>query len=272
MLWVPSKTGTKIIHNMGTVGAFPGTTVTANATTLLDGAIVECISAANNVQDSWGIFVGVCAQAGPSGLATQGMVDILIGGVTDDVLIASLLCGPNPRALSSGWMFPLHIPGGLRIAARTANVVVSKVMSVVIMLYGGSPPPWRCGRKVTTIGTQINNARGQAIVPGASGGAATATELIASTAEPYFAFIPSFQVATDTTVATQQMNVGIGVGAATEERIGTWMFAGTTNEEWLGPFPQMYVEREIPAGTRLTMLAGCSSALDTYDGLIHAVS
>lgn len=202
-------------------------------------------------------------------------MDILIGGATDTVLIPALICGYAGTNMGGyTYFFPLHIPQGVRIAAIHANVRVSVTAQVVVNLYGGSPPPWRVGRRVTTYGTQINNARGQAVIPTASGGAASVTQMTASSTYDHFAFLPGFQPATDTTITPQgTVNIGIATGATTEERIGTWWFTKTTNEECSGPIHSFPAFQDVPAATRLTMLASNSGANDAaYDGLIYAVS
>lgn len=274
MLWTPQKGRTTVISNQGIVGtASFGTGVPSNATTLLDGAVTELISAANNTQDSWGISLYITA-TGAGASASEACMDILIGGATDDVLIPALICGYSslPQTWAS-YFFPLHIPQGKRIAASLASVRTSITSKVICHLYGGSPPPFRVGRKVTTYGTQVNNARGQAVVPTASGGAASVTEITASTTEDHFAVLPGFQPETDTTIAGIYHYIGIGVGAATEDRIGTWMYTSTSSEQFGGPFPPMPAFVDIPAGARLTMLASNSGANDAaYGGLIYAVS
>lgn len=275
MLWLPNNGRVNVITNAGIVGtATPGTGLPSNATTLLDGAVTEIISAANNVQESWGIKIWI-SSTGLAATAAEACADILIGGATDDVLIPALICGyAVAQGSGYGYYFPLHIPQGKRIAARLASVRVSITAQIVIWLYGGSNPPWQVGRKVTALGTQINNARGQAIVPTASGGAASVTQLIASTAEDYFALAPGFQAATDTTITPNgYVNIGIGLGAATEDRVGTWWFSKTTGEDMGGPWPTFPVFRDVPAGSRVTMLASNSGANDAaYDGLVYAVS
>jgi hypothetical protein len=143
-----------------------------------------------------------------------------------------------------------------------------------VWLYGGGNPPFKTGCRVTTYGTKVNNSRGQAVVPTASGGAASVTQMTASSTAEAFYFMPGFQNSTDTTVTPNGwMNIGIGVGAATEERIGTWWVGKDTNEVNTGPLPTMGAFRDVPSGTRLSMLASNSGANDAaYDGLIYAVS
>lgn len=274
MLWTPKTGAVRIITNGAIVGdATPGTGVPSNATTLLDGAVTELISAASNTQDSWGIELFITA-TGASATASEAKLDILIGGATDDVLIPDICCGYAVTPHARCYFFPLHVPGGLRLAARLNSVRTSITSQVLVNLYGGGIPPFRVGRKVTTYGTPINGARGQAITPATSGGAATVTQMTASSDEDHFAFIPSFQPAADTTLTpVGVLNIGVGVGASTEQRIGTFRFGKDTAEVVTGPFPYIPCFAEVPAGSRLTILASNSGSNDgAYDGLLHAIS
>jgi len=277
MLWTPSGGDELLITNVGLVGASViGTSVPDNATPNSYGAVTELISAANNVRDSWGIDIVVCASQSPSAAVGQMSLDILIGGATDDVLISSLLVGGAYYGGSRTFFFPVHIPGGVRLAARlSAGVAQSTEVGVAVYLRGGTPPPGMfVGRKVTTYGTKIDNSRGIAVTPTASGGAATVTEITASTTEDHFYFLPAFQVSTDSTIANAgTTNVGIGIGAATEERIGTWWFTKNASEIQAGPYPAHGVYRDVPSGTRLSLLISNSTANDAaHDGHIYAIS
>jgi len=276
MLLVPDVGDAKVITNSGLVGvSTPGTSVPDSATPNSYGTITELISAANNVQDSWGISVVVYASDSPSTIAGESSIDILIGGATDDVLISSLLTGGAYYGGGRAFFFPVHVPAGVRIAARlSTGTAQAGNYGVAVFLHGGQAPAgMRSGRKVTTYGTKINNSRGVAVTPAASGGAATATEMTASTSEDHFYFLPGFQVAVDASIAAGAVNVGIGVGAATEERIGTWWFTKSAAEVQSGPLPMIGAFRHVPAGSRLTLLASNETANDSnYDGHIYAVA
>lgn len=275
MLGTPQFGDVQTVSNYGIVGtASWGTAVPENATTLLDGAVTELISAANNnIGDCWAIEIMVWG-TGASTVASQACVDILIGGATDDVLIESLICGSTHGGVPVTYWFPLHIPTGVRIAAKLASVRTAITdPRVAVTLYGGCPAPFRVGHKVVTYGTQIDNARGQAVTPTASGGTASVAEMTASTSMEHFAFQPGFQCSTDTTMAERSINIGIGVGASTEERIGTWWYLTSSTEQVFGRYPTLPAFRNVPAGSRLTMLASNSGTNDAaYDGLIYAVS
>lgn len=276
MLLTPTSGDSKIISNSGIVGtANPGTSVPDGASNTY-GAVTELISAANNVSDSWGIAIMCTRTEAITAVAGEQAVDILIGGATDDVLISSLLFGGAFYGGVRTYFFPIHIPAGVRIAARLASFDAQGTESrVVVHLFSGMTPPFQIGRKVTTYGTKINDARGLAVSPSNSGAAASVTEMTASTTEDHMYFMPGFQVSVDSTIVGASFtNIGIGVGAATEERVGTWWFTKNASEEQSGPFPSMGIWRDVPAGTRLTLLASRADAAgDTdHDGHIYAVS
>lgn len=277
MIGVAQFGDVRVVTNGGIVGVStaPGTAVPENATTLLYGTVTELISAANNIQDSWGIEVSVF-ETGASATANECSIDILVGGATDDVLISSLLVGGAYAATPRTFFFPVHIPAGLRVAARLASVRtgITPDPTVLVTLYGGTPPPFKVGNKVITYGTKINNARGQAVTPTASGGAASVTQMVASSTDDAFYLLPGFQVAVDTTIAAAGwLAVGIGVGAATEERIGTWWFGKSAAEHQYGCYPTLGAFRNVPAGSRLSLLVSNGTANDSdHDGLIYAVS
>lgn len=272
MLGVPHFGDVTTISNTGIVGATPwGTTVTSGAANTY-GSVTELISSGSNDQDSWGISITV-SESAASAATSSACFDILVGGATDDVLISSLLMGWVYGGPSRHYFFPVHVPAGLRVACQHANETASRAAAVAVTLYGGAPPPFKVGSKVTTYGTKNNSARGQTVSPAASGGAASVTQLTASSTDDHFYFLPGFDPYNDTTINNRNYAIGIGVGASTEERIGTWLFSYDSGEKGTGPQPALGKFRHVPAGTRLTLLASNSGTNDaTYGGLIYAVS
>lgn len=278
MLWVPQK-GRLLVENTGGAVADSyrgGTAVTTHASdATAKGTVVELI--ASTQFDAYLITVIAVGYAAPS-TATPGALDILIGSATEDVLIPNLLMGncgyPNdgsgPGNDGKKWAFPLYVPAGSRIAAQVAGARLSTSINVTIILHGGHGlPPFRVGRKVTTygMGTVPN---GTSITTGSSA-QGSFTQITASTSEDHFAFMPSFQ-ANDTVLNPTRFVVQIGVGAATEDVIGTWQYVASNLElldgpQW--PFPAFV---DVPSGTRLAMRASQHGGLDTVNGVIHAVS
>lgn len=279
MLWVPHQGDEDVISNTQLVApssGLIGTAVPDGASVNTFGTVTELISAANNTRDSWAIEIQYMATTTPNTLAGEGALDILIGGATDDVLISSLLVGGTFPGGGRSYFFPVHVPAGVRVAARFSSAYAHTTEAgVIVTLYGGSAPGgMKSGRKVTTYGTKVGNSRGLAITPGGTGAAGAWTQVVASTTEDHFYFLPGFQVEADATIGNVGMiNVGIGVGAATEERIGTWWFSKNASEQQSGPTPARGVGRWVPAGTRMSMQASVSSAIDAAHGChIYAVS
>lgn len=280
MLWVPQKGRPRMEHNYGTVGSTTyGTSVTTGGTSATKGTPAQVFAA--SAFDAYLIAINAHSY-GDTNTNSAGALDILVGGATEDILIPNLLFGQADGVAAAGttthgfgrtWLFPLYIPAGTRIAVQAAGERTSTALRVGIALYGGDGmPPFRVGRKVTTygMGTVPN---GTAITPGASGAAGSHTQMTAATSEDHFAVLPSFQVQGDSSISRSNYNVGIGVGAATEDEVAQWMFNTHANEIMVGPYPNMPHFIDIPSGTRLTMRVSNSSANDAgYGGVIHAVS
>lgn len=272
MLGTPQFGDVRVVDNVSTTGdATPGTTVTSGAANTY-GTDTELISSGSNDQDSWGILLAI-GESGASATTSSACFDILLDADTEDVLIDSLLAGWSYAGTVRQYFFPVHIPAGKAVSARHANETASRAAQVQCYLFGGSPPPFKIGHRVITYGSKNNSARGQTVTPTASGGAASVTQLTASTSDDLCYLVPGFEPYNDTTINARYHHIGIGVGASTEERIGTWVFGFDSGEKSSGPLPMFGAWRNVPAGTRLTMLASNSGTNDaTYGGLIYGVS
>jgi hypothetical protein len=269
----------QVQHNLGAVGANPyGTVVTTGAAEATKGTVVQLI--ASTSFDAYWVTV-LATQYGLAATDSQGALDILIGAATEEVWIPNLLmgfCSPTDSATGVGpkrWDFPLYLPAGTRIAARAAGKRLSTAMRVSVFLYGGAGlPPFRVGRNVTTLGMGTVPF-GTTIVPGASAAEGAWTQVIASTAEDYFCFVPSFQAGTDTTLSRLMFSYDIGMGAATETEMAQgFLFTTTDNEMMRGPENPMPAFFDAPSGSRIVARVSNSGANDAgnYNTVIHAVS
>lgn len=278
MLWVPQKGIVRVQSNGGTVGvASPGTSATTGGAASTKGTAVELISSTSF--DAYWITI-LAMGYGASTTASEGALDILVGAATEEVLIANLLmgnCGEMGGGSTKGpkrWDFPLYIPAGTRIAAQVAGARVTTAMVVYVEIRGGNGiPPFRVGSKVTTYGMGTV-PDGTAITPGATGGTGAWAQIVASTTEDHFAFVPSFQITTDVSTNNRSYIVDLGIGAATEEQIGYgYWFSASSDERMEGPYNSMPTFHDVPSGTRLVMRASNSGTNDgAYNGCIHAVS
>lgn len=282
MLWVPQKGNVLVQHNAGTVGdVTPGTTVTTGGTASTKGSYASLLT--TNFDVYW---ITIYAFAyGTTATDSQGVMDIATGAATQEVIIPDMMMGycglfsstaPGPMRRD----FPLYIPSGTEIWARGAGQRVSTNFTVVIYCYGGDGiPPFRVGRKVTTYGMGTVPF-GTTIVPGAATAEGSWTSITTSTSEDHFAFVPSFQPGTDTTLNPLTYYIDLGTCASgdaastAQEFAQSYMFTTGSDERMHGVFPSMPAFYDIPSGRQLTMRASCSGALDlgSYNAVIHAVS
>lgn len=277
MFWHPgSKNKLRRVGNLGSVGSLTfGTNVPTHASSSsTKGTATELLSAAQVSFDVYWVRILV-SNVGTGGVTSETAVDLLGGSSTEEVLIANMLAG----GASSGtraprvWDFPLYIPAGTRLAAQAASVRTGINITVGIQLYGGDGiPPWRVASKITTygMGTVPN---GTAITPGASGAEGSWTQIVASTTEDHWGFVPSFQVSADTTVNARGLSVDIGVGASSEVEIGgPYIYETDTAEIMSGPYCTLPAYQDVPGGSRLALRASNSGTNDSYNGVIHAFS
>lgn len=282
MLWVPQKGILRVAHNTGSVGSLNiGTAVTTGAASNNKGSVATLIS--NLAFDAYWITVMAYDYA-LSATACEGMLDIMIGDVTsqNQVLIPNLLmghcAGPNLAAIPAGvgkiWHFPLYIPAGAYIGAQAAGARTSTAFRVAVYLYGGHGyPPWRVGTRVVSYPTAPSVPRGQAITIG-NGAEGGWTQVVASSSVAHFAFLPSYQPETDTSVTQKAVTVDVGFGAAAAEELlsdyGEWYVMGTG--EGVSNHPGYPIFADVPASTRLVVRASGSAAGDTAQGvMLHCV-
>lgn len=281
MLFIPQKGKILQQHNTGAAGALNiGTTVTTGSPSSTFGADVELIASTNF--DAYWIEIMACDYA-LSATACEGMLTILIGSDPEEILIENLLMGhcggPNVAAIPAGlgkkWAFPLYIPSGSRIAARAAGARTNTDLRVAVHIFGGhGMPPFRVGNHVQSWPSSPSVPRGQSITPGASGAEGNWTEIAAS-ASSGFCVVPSFQVATDTTVTQRTYAFDIGIGASTQEQeiMQSYWYVTGTGEEMTGHWPLMPCFADIASGSRLVARVSNSGTNDTaYDAMLHVVS
>lgn len=277
MLYIPHHGIIRTEDNIAQTGtATPGTSVTTGAAAATKGTPAELI--ASTAFDAYWVTI-LASNYGAAGVACQGAMDLLIGAATESILIPDLLFGHagSYGAAAKGpkiWEFPLYIPAGSRLAVQAAGARTSTALRVQIFLRGGNGyPSDKVGTRVTTYGMGTV-PRGTAITPGASGATGAWTQITASTSEDHFAFVPSFQAATDVSISNAMYTFEIGTGSATEELISwPYVFCGDTTESMSGPVNSYPTFIDVPSGTRLAARVSNSVVNDAaYDAVIHAVS
>lgn len=274
-LFTPHPGRVRTQHNLGTAASDTfGVSVTTSGTATVKGTPVELIAATSF--DAYWVTVWA-RNMFLSGTDSQCALDILTGAATEDIWIPNLLAGACGGAANAGtwgktWNFPLYLPAGTRVAAQAAGNRLTQAFQVGVILSGGhGMPHHRVGRKVTTYGMGTVPS-GTAITYGDTTVGAYA-QMTASTSEDHFAFLPSIQLGSDTNVNGHAYFTQLGVGAATEDMVGTWIYTTESNEQCNGPINPTPIFLDVPSGTRLSLRGAAAVAIpDTMNGVIHAVS
>lgn len=188
-LWEPSNKGQRIGDFIPADTTSSGTSVTANATPHSKGTYSTLIAA--TAVDATGIMVAI-ANTQTNNTATSVMVDIAVGSAGSEKIIIPDLVGGYANnygnsALPPLYFFPLFIPAGSRISARSKSIVSSKVAAVSVTLFT-SPrgSSGFVGTRVTAYGAGADtvSSKGVSITSGGANAYGNNTEIIASTTNP----------------------------------------------------------------------------------------
>lgn len=189
MLYNRAGTGcnSRLEDNIGTTSAELGTSITANASAHTKATSYTTLIA-STTQDAWGITVMLTNTAVAS-TRTSTLVDIAIGAASSEVVIIANLIGGNASATggAQGWghqyFFPIHIPAGVRLSARSQAFTGSDTVNVAIQLHHHYDPNVWYGSRVTTYGADTATSSGTSMSPG-NNTYATDVNLSASTTNP----------------------------------------------------------------------------------------
>jgi len=184
----PSRAGGFLLTDRTPTAPGAGTTITANATPHTKGATPTQLIA-STAADSYAIQVHIHNNAS-SNATTSTLLDIMRGAASSEVvLIPDLMAGwALPVALSNAWRtytFPIFIPAGTRLSARSQSVVASKTCSVAITLFQRPTQLGFVGTRVTAYGVTSASSYGTLHTAGATSTyGATAGQLTASSTNP----------------------------------------------------------------------------------------
>ena len=238
-----------------------GTAVTAHASADTKGTLVELIaSTAHNAQ-----WMSVNIYAGTTSGLT-GLLDILIGSATEQVLIANLPTTSREASEGGGgpYLFPVSIPRGSRISAQYQNSTGSSIALVTVQLFSGHPAsPWSNCTYVDRYGATATS-RGTNIDPGAVANTYSAYSAIANTTLRDIRWLVlCVQNADTASAAATQWTIQVAIGAATEQVIaGDFLLTGGQLTDNAMPFMHYYLPIYIPRGSIISVRAKCSSATD----------
>ncbi len=260
-------------NQTGRPNAAMGVAVTPGNNT--KGSWVQMLSAATVANDVWFIVITINSNA-VSAAARDLLVDIGVdpaGGTSYTAFIADLL-GSNAAGYASGasgawYAFPVRIPAGASIAARSSvNNATVGTHDVFVQVYGRPTRPdlQPSGKFVASYGAVAANSRGTLITPGTTLDGSW-TEIGSNIAEPlwYFQIGQGLNDSTMTNAAIEY-DLGFGTSTANVEVIESGILGVTNSSEimnmapWNNPVQAM---RHVPAGYDLFIRAQSSAAIDT---------
>jgi hypothetical protein len=184
----PSRAGGFLSTDRTPTAPGAGTTITANATPHTKTATPTQLIA-STAADGYAIQVHIHNNAS-SNASTATLLDIMTGaGGSEVVLIPDLMAGwVLPVASSNAWCtytFPIFIPSGTRLSARSQSITASKTCSVAITLMQRPTQLGFVGTRVTAYGVTSASSYGTLHTAGSTSTyGSTAGQLTASTTNP----------------------------------------------------------------------------------------
>lgn len=236
-------------------------TVTSGGSAHTKGAWTEIVAALS--VDAVCISMNSTASVASNSVDTRCLVDIGVGGAGSEVVVIPNISVGNKSSSTSGWLFPIFVPKGSRVAFRSQHAVASTGNSFRFRFgkatpQGVQPAPYcvNIGANTSTSGGVVSTWGGVAHTKGSW------TEITSAAPER----LSGFQVCVDydgtTTGNSGAALVDIGVGGAGSETvIASNMFYVTTTSEAIDHFGGglAYIPIEIAAGARIAVRHQSSS-------------
>jgi len=257
--------GTTINHYVTTAHTKNPTFTQMIASTAFDATLVVLTIGVNNVSNG----------------DSSSLLDIAIGAASSEtVIIPDLMAGfvgdVSVSAGSRHYIFPLYIPAGSRISARTQSVRTSGSMTVYVQLFGGphNPDRWWYGQQVTAYGHNAANSAGTKFTPGDTGAEGTGVSLGTTTANHGCLVLGVQGHPDDVAWAGRTYHFDVGLDStATQWLLADYWIAGSTSTELLGCdglwLPLFW---PVLSGSVLMVRGECSGTADALSAAIYGVS
>jgi hypothetical protein len=277
-LLIPKQTLTKIETTLTAANAEFGAQITASATPHTKGSPTQLIAA--TAYDTFGIII-VISDTAVTSANTRTLVDIMTGaGGSEVTLIPNLLASQigASAAASAGscaYFFPLYIPAGTRISARSQALAASDTAYVAITLLQHQIPGKWYGQRVTAYGPNTSTSTGVAHTPGTGGAYAATTQIDAAIANRIRAMQIGVDLATDTSGSTVRLLARIAAAGSTNYVAeGLPLRESSTIESMDFNIANMVLSQmgfDIPAGSYLGVGAQTSGTAEARGFAIYGV-
>lgn len=243
-----------------------GTSVTSAGTANTKGAWTTIV--ASTPHPVSGILLCPSFNAG----SVSYLLDIGVGGSGSETILIPDLHFSGMGTCPPVTLFPLGIPQGSRIAARSAASSPSEVIRFSCHLLSGGFDEASSRCRVTAYGVAASDSGGVSVDPGAAAHTKGAwTTITASTTATIHELMIAAGNQSNPVAAAAQWLADIGVGAAGSERILLADYRlHATLQETLVPSMSPLLPVSIPPGSRLAVRSQCSIT-DATDRLIDFV-
>lgn len=250
----------------------PDITVTPNATAHTVGAWSQIVAALS--EDVGFLRVVPLTPMDLSG-NNSALLNIGTGAAGSEVTIIDAIGHGYTEKISMnthpGWLFPIFIARGTRVAARSQGAFPTA--SSWRFEFFAPVEGLKASSSILSIGASLAASRGVVLTaPGAINTEAAWTQLIASTVEPYAALGVSIQGGSDTTQSAATQLVDIAVGAAGAEvpiisNIAVEMLA----TEAMYNKGSLVHPVSVPKGSRLSARYQSSALGGSLDVILHPI-
>jgi hypothetical protein len=249
------------------------TTVQSGAINTKSAAWVQLT--ASTTHDADGIWVVANNTTG-----TDVLYDIAIGGAGSEVIILENLgtsSGTGNAIRNSGYYFPITIPAGTRLSAKSQTTAATQSIRMAVTLFQGGFQVAPGLSRVTTYGAVTADSGGTSVDAGGTANTkGTYSVITASSTNPIrgLIFYIGNQANNARTAANFFMDIAIGTAAAEQVIISDIPLQGTSTEDVVSPQVSPLLPVFIPAGTRITARAQCSINTAThraFDVILYGV-
>lgn len=258
----------------GTTSDRPDITVTSGGTTHTVGAWAQVVASLS--EDVGFVRAVPVTPVSNSAGDSSALLNIGTGAAgSETTIIDSIGFGfTGATSLNShpGWLFPVFIPRGTRVAIQSQGATLSLGTNWRFEFFApveGVKP----STKILAIGATLAASRGVVLTaPGGANTEAAWTQLVASTSEPYSALGVSIQGGSDTTQSAAKQLVDIGVGAAgSEAAIISNIVVEMLSTESMYNKGSLVHPVSIPRGSRIAARYQTSATGGSLDVILHPI-
>jgi hypothetical protein len=210
---------------------------------------------------------------------TSILLDIGIGAAAaETVLIPNLLAGwasaVDPGGSPRHYIFPLYIPSGSRVSARSASARSASPVTVWLQMFGGlrRSEDWWCGEQVIAYGINTGVSQGTNVTPGASSAEGSWTA-IGTTSQDHKMIVPGIQLADTNTNSTTSYTYDFGIDTTSTSLLRENYRAILDASERIAQMGVWWpINVPVASGSVLAARASSVGSTDTLDVALYGIS